>query len=138
MLLIVRTARRRYIVRREDVATLRAMTRSDNGRREEADSSVIAVELGPLIDPDDVSTAQRQHALIIPLRRRSIALLVDAVDAIIDHADIQPLPPLLGELLREPWTTGVLLIDDQPVVQLDVRAIARSILLQRTRASEQK
>jgi hypothetical protein len=116
MLLIVRTAQHRYIVRREDVATLRAMTRGDDGRREDADPSVIAVELGPLIDPADVSTVQRRHALIIPLRRRQ----------------------LLRERLREPWTTGVLLINDQPVVQLDVRAIARSVLLQRTRPSEQK
>jgi len=138
MLLIVRTAQHRYIVRREDVATLRAMTRGDDGRREDADPSVIAVELGPLIDPADVSTAQRRHALIIPLRRRNIALLVDAVDTIVEYADVQPLPPLLRERLHEPWATGVLLIDDQPVVQLDVRAIARSILLQRTRASEQK
>jgi hypothetical protein len=138
MLLIIRTAQHRYIVRREDVATLRAMTRGDDGRREDADPSVIAVELGPLIDPADVSTVQRRHALIIPLRRRNIALLVDAVDTIVEYADVQPLPPLLRERLREPWTTGVLLINDQPVVQLDVRAIARSILLQRTRASEQK
>jgi hypothetical protein len=139
MLLIVRTAQHRYIVRREDVATLRAMTRGGSGDgREDADPSVIAVELGPLIDSSDVSTAQRRHALIIPLRRRNIALLVDAVDTIVDHADVQPLPQLLRERLHEPWATGVLLIDDQPVVQLDVRAIARSILLQRTRASEQK
>ena len=138
MLLIIRTAQHRYIVRREDVATLRAMTRGDDGRREDADPSVIAVELGPLIDPADVSTVQRRHALIIPLRRRNIALLVDAVDTIVEHADVQPLPQLLRERLHEPWATGVLLIDDQPVVQLDVRAIARSILLQRTRASEQK
>ncbi len=138
MLLIIRTAQHRYIVRREDVATLRAMTRGDDGRREDADPSVIAVELGPLIDPADVSTVQRRHALIIPLRRRNIALLVDAVDTIVEYADVQPLPPLLRERLREPWATGVLLIDDQPVVQLDVRAIARSIVLQRTRASEQK
>jgi hypothetical protein len=138
MLLIVRTAQHRYIVRREDVATLRAMMRGDDGRREDADPSVIAVELGPLIDPADVSTAQRRHALIIPLRRRNIALLVDAVDTIVEHVDVQPLPPLLRERLHEPWATGVLLIDDQPVVQLDVRAIARSILLRRTHASEQK
>jgi chemotaxis signal transduction protein len=138
MLLIIRTAQHRYIVRREDVATLRAMMRGDDGRREDADPSVIAVELGPLIDPADVSTVQRRHALIIPLRRRNIALLVDAVDTIVEYADVQPLPPLLRERLREPWTTGVLLINDQPVVQLDVRAIARSVLLQRTRPSEQK
>jgi len=138
MLLIIRTAQHRYIVRREDVATLRAIARGGDNSGEEADPPVIAAELGPLIDPDDVSTVQRRHALIIPLRRRNIALLVDAVDTIVEHADVQPLPQLLRERLHEPWATGVLLIDDQPVVQLDVRAIARSVLLQRTRASEQK
>lgn len=138
MVLIVRTAQRRYIVRREDVATIRAMTYSDEGGWNDAEPSLIAVDLGSLIDPTDVSTLQRRHALIIPLRRRNVALLVDAVDAIVEHADVQPLPQLLRERLREPWTTGVLLIDDQPVVQIDVRAIARSILLRRTRASEQK
>ena len=111
MLLIIRTAQHRYIVRREDVATLRAMTRSGSGDgREDADPSVIAVELGPLIDSSDVSTAQRRHALIIPLRRRNIALLVDAVDTIVDHVDVQPLPQLLRERLHEPWATGVLII----------------------------
>ncbi|MGQ9547662.1 MAG: chemotaxis protein CheW [Roseiflexus sp.] len=137
MLLIIQTAQHRYIVRREDVATLRAITRGSNSQ-EEADPSLIAVELGSLIDPTDVSTLQRRHALIIPLRRRNIALLVDAVDTIVEHVDVQPLPTLLRECLREPWATGVLLIDGEPVVELDVRAIARSILLRRTRASEQK
>lgn len=84
---------------------------------------------------------QRQAAtpcLIVPLRRRTIALLVDAVDNLVDHAIVQPLPPLLRDRLREPWATGVLLIDEQPVVQLDVRAIARSILLRRTRDTQEK
>ncbi|MCS6841230.1 MAG: chemotaxis protein CheW [Roseiflexus sp.] len=139
MLLIVRTARHRYIVRREDVAALRAFTRiaSYHQPGDEGRTSII-VELGPLLDPADISVMQRRHALIIPLRRRTIALLVDAVDNLVDHAVVQPLPPLLRERLREPWATGVLMVDEQPVVQLDVRAIARSILLRRARDAEQK
>lgn len=139
MLLIVRTTRHRYIVRREDVATLRAFNRrAGNDQEEDADLSSIAVELGALLDPEDVSEMQRRHALIVPLRRRTIALLVDAVDNLVDHAVVQPLPPLLRERLREPWATGVLMLDEHPVVQLDVRAIARSVLLRRTRDTEQK
>ncbi len=139
MLLIVRTTRHRYVVRREDVATLRAINRrTGNVRETDEDQSVIMVELGTLLDPEDVSEMQRRHALIVPLRRRTIALLVDAVDNLVDHAAVQPLPPLLHQRLHEPWATGVLLMDEHPVVQLDVRAIARSVLLRRTRDTEQK
>jgi len=139
MLLIVRTAHHRYIVRREDVATLRAVDRRTGDDHEEArDRTSITVELGPLLDQNDISEMQRRHALIVPLRRRTIALLVDAVDNLVDYAAVQPLPPLLRERLREPWVTGVLIIDEHPVVQIDVRAIARSALLRRTRDTEQK
>ncbi len=139
MLLIVRTTRHRYIVPREDVATLRAVSRRTGTDQEaDRDPSAIAVELGAFLDPEDVSEMQRRHALIVPLRRRTIALLVDAVDNLIDHAVVRPLPPLLRERLREPWATGVLMIDEHPVVQIDVRAIARSVLLKRTRDTEQK
>ncbi len=139
MLLIIHTTRHRYIVPREDVATLRAFNwRTEREQAENEDRASLAVELGPLLDPVDVSDKQRRHALIVPLRRRTIALLVDAVDNLVDHAIVQPLPPLLRDRLREPWATGVLLIDEQPVVQLDVRAIARSILLRRTRDTQEK
>ncbi|GIW03130.1 chemotaxis protein CheW [Roseiflexus sp.] len=139
MLLIVRTTRHRYIVPREDVATLRAVNRRPGNDHETYENqSSITVELGALLDPEDVSTMQRRHALIIPLRRRTIALLVDAVDNLVDHAAVQPLPPLLRERLREPWATGALIVDEHPIVQLDVRAIARSVLLRRTHDAEQK
>jgi chemotaxis signal transduction protein len=139
MLLIIRTTRHRYIVRREDVVMLRAFNRRTAGdQAEDEDQASLTVELGPFLDPADVSEMQRRHALIVPLRRRTIALLVDAVDNLVDHAVVQPLPRLLRERLREPWATGVLMIDEHPVVQLDARAIARSILLRRTRDTEQK
>lgn len=139
MLLIVRTTRHRYIVPREDVATLRAFNRrAGHDQAEDGDRTSLMVELGPLLDPDDVSEMQRRHALIVPLRRRTIALLVDAVDNLVDHAVVQPLPPVLRDRLREPWATGVLMIDEHPIVQLDVRAIARSILLKRNCDTEQK
>lgn len=139
MLLIIHTTRHRYVVPREDVATLRAFNRrAGHDQAENEDRTSLVVELGPLLDPVDISEMQRRHALIVPMRRRTIALLVDAVDNLIDHAVVQPLPPLLRERLREPWATGVLMVDEHPIVQLDVRAIARSILLKRNRDTQEK
>lgn len=130
MLIIVRTNRHSYVVRREDVASLRVVARADDlNRADAAGHPYVGVELGPLLDPNDQSALPRRHALIVPLRRRNIALLIDGVDNLIDHAAPHPLPPLLRDRLRQPWAIGAVEVDDRLLIQLDIRAIARSALM---------
>ncbi|HNP71109.1 MAG TPA: hypothetical protein PLO33_15470 [Kouleothrix sp.] len=130
MLLIVRTARHRYAVRHADLAGMKML----------ADPRVLdhsgfygqpclAAELGPLLGHADTGALQRRQALMVPLRRRYVALLVDAIETFIEHASAVPLPALLRERLRQPWATGALVLEAQPVVLIDVRAVARSVML---------
>ena len=40
-----------------------------------------------------------------------------------------PLPALLRERLQQPWAIGALELDDDLIVKLDLRAVARSAML---------
>jgi len=130
VLMIVNTAARRYAVRRDDLVDVR-MAHTGAALRVEgqADRQYVGVELGPLLDPADQSSMTRRRALIVPLRRRYIALLVDHIETFLEHADTRPLPPLISQRLGQPWAVGALMFEDQLVVQLDLRAVARSALL---------
>ena len=130
VLMIVKTARRRYAVRRDDLLDVRMAQAGDmfqiNGS---ADRQYLGFELGPLLDPADHSTVKRRRALIIPLRRRYIALMVDYIETFLEQADSSPLPALLRQRLTEPWAIGALILEDDLIIQLDLRAVARSALL---------
>jgi hypothetical protein len=127
MLVITRTALRRYVFRRDDLLEMRSIAAAE--LRSPTDTQpYIAVELGEWLDPRDRSAQRRRHALIVPLRRRFVALLVDSVETFVDKHALLPLPPLLHTHMREPWAIGVLPIDDDIAVALDARAIARSAL----------
>jgi hypothetical protein len=132
MLLIVRTAGCRYVVRRDDVAEIRMI---EDVAALEASATlgwpVIGVELGPLLNPGDRSRLARRRGLLIPLRRRYVAMLVDYVETFLDRAECVPLPALLRERLQLPWTIGALALGDELLLQLDLRAIARSVLVGR-------
>ena len=128
LLLIVRTARRRYAVRRTDVAEIRLVADTSTMPRDERGQPYIGVELGPLLDPDDRSDLARRRALVVPLRRRKVALLADLVESFHEHAQVVALPELFSARLSQPWAIGVLLLGDEVIVQLDVRAVARSAL----------
>ena len=130
---IVQTALRRYAVRRDDILEIKLVANpaglpiaDEHGR------TCIAVELGPLLDPADQSTHTRRHALIVPLRRRLVALLTDRVESLQEHAGIEALPALLRAQLREPWAIGALLLGSDLIVQLDLRAVARTALALRS------
>jgi hypothetical protein len=130
IILIIRTARRRYAVRRDDVIDIRLVPDAANMPLDERGRPFIGVELGPLIDRDDRSSLRRRRALVVPMRRRKVALLADLVESF--HEQIQPvrLPDLLGARLSLPWVVGALLLDDDVILQLDLRAVARSVLAQ--------
>jgi hypothetical protein len=130
VLLIVRTALCRYAVRHDDLFEVKLIAdpiELQNGRL--FNRPCLGVELGSLLDPSDQSMLTRRRALIVPLRRRYVALLVDYVDTFLERADNLPLPALLRERLQQPWAIGALSIDDDLIVKLDLRAVARSAML---------
>jgi hypothetical protein len=130
VLLIVRTALRRYAVSRDDLFDVKLVADpSDLDAGGLFERACIGVELGPLLDPSDQSMQVRRRALIVPLRRRYVALLVDYVDTFIERAASVPLPELLREQLGQPWAVGALALDDDLIVKLDLRAVARSAML---------
>ena len=137
-LIILRTAQHRYAARHSDLAELRQVRDAAVLETVGGDRPCVCVELGAFLDPADISTQTRRHALLIPLRRRYVALLVDAVEAFLEYDRSEPLPGLLQQHLTQPWAVGVLNYNDIPIVQLDVRAIARSVLLQHSSTSHDK
>ena len=131
-LLIIKTAQRRYAVQRDDLLEIKLVAdRANLQIGGQFDRPCVGVELGPLLDPADRSTLKRQRALVIPMRRRYVALLVDYIEALLERASSAPLPALLREKLRQPWAVGALLVDDELIVESDLRAVARSALVAR-------
>jgi chemotaxis signal transduction protein len=96
--------------------------------RDERGQPYVGFELGELLDPTDRSELTRRRALVVSLRRRKVALLADRVDSFQEHAPITALPALLGARLSQPWAVGALVLDDEVIVQIDLRAVARSAL----------
>ena len=130
VMLIVRTAFCRYAVRHDDLFEVKLIVDPAELRTNGLfNRPCIGVELGPLLDPSDQSRLTRRRALIVPLRRRYIALLVDYVDTFLERAACVPLPALLRERLQQPWATGALALDDDLIVKIDLRAVARSAML---------
>jgi len=132
MTLIVRTARHRYAVRRDDVSEIKLVADASAMANDEGGRPYLGIELGPLLDPEDRSSLARRRALVIPLRRRLVALLADRVESFQENAQVVMLPELIGARLREPWVIGALVLDNEVIIQLDLRAVARSALAQRS------
>ena len=139
MLIVVRTARHRYAVRRGDVFDIKLVP-STAALEAGAlfDRPALGVELGPLLDPADQSIQSRRQALVVPLRRRYVALLVDYVEDLLEQFCCAPLPPLLAARLSQPWAIGALALENDLIVQLDLREIARAALLSQSRVAENK
>ncbi|HEU4322254.1 MAG TPA: hypothetical protein VFS21_03810 [Roseiflexaceae bacterium] len=135
-ILIASTARHRYAFSRGDVMSIR-IAAADSGLAglDERGQPFISVELGPMLIADDHSSLPRLRALVVPMRRRSIALLVDQIDQAPADARVLPLPDLLRTRLTQPWATGVVVYQDALVVQIDLRAIVRSVLASPSRLS---
>jgi chemotaxis signal transduction protein len=134
-LLTIRTTLHRYIVCRSQITAMRSLSSdADINEPDERGRSIISSELGTLLDQEDLRGHDRCHALVVGLRRRTVALLVHRIeDAHINDATvdmIQPLPPLLARSLERPWYIGVLLRDDEPLLVLDIRRIAQDVVLE--------
>jgi chemotaxis signal transduction protein len=128
LMLIVRTARRRYAVRRDDVIEIKLVPDATAMPCDERGQPYVGFELGMLLDPTDRSDLTRRRALVVPLRRRKIALLADRVDSFQEQSQTIQLPALLSARLSQPWAIGALLLDDEVIVQIDLHAVARSAL----------
>lgn len=134
LLLFVCTTHHRYVVRRDQIAEIRLISGSADMERPDARGRpLLCQELGPLLDPLDIRSNARRHALIIATRRRGVALLVERVDDFVGMAPdaVQPLSPLLARRLARPWVLGVLVYDDTPLLVLDLRQIAQDVLFGR-------
>lgn len=120
-LLLVHTPRQRFVVSKADVYALRTVG------KQEAMPQAVHVALGTLFDPLDVSILKRQHGMVVPLRRKEITLLVDRIDMLDNLPVRHALPALLYSRLQDPWSIAAFEIESRLVIQLDVRAIARSL-----------
>jgi hypothetical protein len=139
LLLTVITEKHRYIVRRDQMIELRLITTAaDLHRPDERGKPIISGELSLLLDPDDPPTLNRRHAIIVPTRRRSIALLVDRVEDVHEATErgIQKLPEVFKRRLHRPWFLGVMMQDDTtPLLVLDLRQLAQDMLFQQTEST---
>lgn len=127
-IILIRTVRRRYAVRHADTAEIRLVDGPLDLAAGPADQPYVAVELGPLLDRDDVGPLKRPRALVVPLRRRRVALLVDRIEEFVEQPQALPLPALIAGHLRQPWSAGAVLVGGEAVVLLDLRAVARTAL----------
>src|SRR5437660_10204929 len=102
LILIVCTARHRYAVRRADLSEIKLVANASDMPNDERGRPWVAVELGALLDPDDHSPLTRRRALLVPLRRRRVALLADRIESFQEQSQIVALPTLLGARLSQP------------------------------------
>jgi hypothetical protein len=119
-LILVQTTTRRYVARTTDITTVRRVAPGD--------PQYLAFDLGELLDPEDTAPVSYGAALIVPLRRRSVALRVARVEELITAAEC-PLPPLVQGRLAQPWACGLVAIQGELVVRIDPRAVVRSAML---------
>lgn len=134
ILLLARTRIRRYAVRFDDVSAVRRVSSPADAQHDDAERAPILVDLGALFDPHDLLADDYRHGLVVPIRRRQVVLLVAAVETFLDHPQVHPLPTMMQRRLQQPWAIGVLALDDTPTVVLDVRAVARSVMVSHSRA----
>jgi hypothetical protein len=126
MLLTLQTHLHRYVAPSDPAFQLRIVPSVGGLPERGADGRpLVAAELGPLLSRDDQSSLTRRHALLVPLRRRSVLLLFDAVTELSPHdAELRPLPSLLAAHLRQGWVRGVCVTSDALLLVLDLRALA--------------
>jgi hypothetical protein len=135
MVVIVRAATRRYAVRRADLAGIKRAEAAPVGTRD-AERPFASVALGPLLEHAGIANEPAPQALLVSLRRRTVALLVERVEEFLEQPQVHPLPGLLREHLQHEWSAGVVEHDDELVVLLDLRAVARSVLLRDKQESQ--
>lgn len=132
LLVMIQTAGQRYLVRRDQFIELRLISwAGDLERPDPRGKALLACDLANLFNLAETNEYARRHALIVPTRRRGLALLVDRADDLTDSRimTILPLPKLLARRLARPWFLGVALEGETPLLLLDLRQIAQDAML---------
>lgn len=133
LVLTLHTARHTYaVIHRSEVELRFIVGASSLGTTDSRNRPLISADLGRLLDEQDISDQGRRYAFIIPLRRRSVALLCDAVSEMhtVAERELAPLPPLLDHRLPHRWVSGVYTPNETLVLVLDLYEIALDLIRQ--------
>lgn len=97
--------------------------------RDQRNRPLVDADLGSLLDAQDVAQSRR-CAIVVPLRRRSVALLCDTVSDLreADPDTLVALPVLFVHRLPHEWIAGVYVPADTPILLLNLRQIALDVL----------
>lgn len=117
---------RRYLADPASADWMRPYDPVDRPTHDERNRPIVYADLATLLG-EMPAHASGGHVLGIQGRRQSVGLIVARVETLAEAA-VLPLAPLLAARLKRPWVRGVALCADQPVVMLDLRALALDAL----------
>ncbi|MCU0490659.1 MAG: hypothetical protein MUD01_03535 [Chloroflexaceae bacterium] len=120
------TERHLYAAPRSHIQALWMLDERSGAAHQDADKGIWVQPLGPLIDPLDVYVpGRRQQALVVATSAGPLALLVRRADDTLGYVahTYQPLAPLLRERLARPWFSGTLIVEEQPILVLDLLSL---------------
>ncbi len=129
LLLEVLAAGRRYYVPCAHIDGLELLRPNTPPAHDKRGRPRVVRSLAPLLCPSDPLGPAPQQALVVRLRRRSVALLVDRVEQLAHDLAVQPLGPLLARSPAAPWVLGAVATDLAPILVLDLRRIAADLAL---------
>lgn len=127
LLIELRAGGHRYFAPHDQVASLTMFDPGAPPAHDERGVPLVARSLAELLGPPTLG--QARQALIVRLRRRAVALLVERVERLADDLPVQQLPTLLRRRLTAPWVLGVVAADEAPILVLDLRRIAADVAL---------
>lgn len=131
LLMAVRAGAHSYLVPRTHVDQIRLLDGAALPAADARGRPLVGCALSDLLDPGGPPAARRQHALLVELRRRSVALLVERVEALESAGSLgqQPLAPFLSRSLARPWFLGAAIYAGEPALILDLRRIAMDVTI---------
>ncbi len=128
--LLVHTTGQSYTVYYQDLSMIRSCTSQDEvASWGTAERPGLAVDLGEFLEATPPVWPQRATALVVVMRRRPIAFLVKHIEQMLEQPDIQPLPEIMHSSMRQQWATGVFNNAGFLSIVLDLRELARTILV---------
>ncbi len=133
LVLTLHTARHTYaVIHRPEVQIRFIGGATALGTTDSRNRPLIKADLGTLLDYQDISDQGSRYAFVVPLRRRSVALLCDAVSEMhtVDEGELSPLPPLLYHRLPHRWVWGVYTPSETLILVLDLYEIALDLIRQ--------
>jgi chemotaxis signal transduction protein len=126
LLIELRVGGQPFFAPHEHVAQL-ALLELNTPAYDQRGSPLLVRSLAGLVAP--MTGGAARQALIVRLRRRTVALLAERVERLAESVTVQPLPALLARHLERPWVLGAVTADEAPVLVLDLRRIATDVAL---------